>query len=188
MNLTLSAIVVTEEAPSDAASREALLDRAMGPDRLLKPSQRLREGRLPAIALSAHAGGRLVGSVRLWHVDAGGRPALLLGPLAVEPEAQGTGIGSRLMRAALNRAAVEGHSAVILVGDAAYYQRFGFRPEPTRTLLMPGPVDRTRFLALELREGALAGAAGLLVATGEPEVKLLPPAVVSREVMQAVAA
>src|SRR5262245_50416491 len=121
-------ILIGAEAPAEAGAREILLDRTMGSDRLLKSSERLREGRLPAdgLALVARAGDALVGTVRLWNVSAGGRDALLLGPLAVAPECQGEGVGSRLMRAALNRAGMLGHRAVILVGDAAYYARFGF--------------------------------------------------------------
>jgi predicted N-acetyltransferase YhbS len=159
---------IDNETPEDVAAREALLDRALGPDRLMKPSERLREGRLPAIALVARDGNRIVGSVRLWHVDAGGIPALLLGPLAVDPGMQGKGIGSALMQAALLRAALAGHKAVILVGDAPYYERFRFTAAPTRRLQMPGPVLRKRFLGLELVPNALAGATGRVVATGEP--------------------
>ncbi len=162
-------IVIGAEAPAEAGARERLLDRAMGPDRFLKSSERLREGRLPAagLALAARDGSELVGTVRLWNVAAGRRDALLLGPLAVSPDRQSEGLGSKLMRAALNRAAMLGHAAVILVGDADYYARFGFSSALTTRLMMPGPVDRSRFQALELVPGALSGAAGMLVATGD---------------------
>jgi len=161
-------ILFADEAAADVAAREALLDRAMGKARVLKPSERLRRGRLPAagLALVARERGRLVGSVRLWNVDAGGRPALLLGPLAVDPAAQGEGIGSGLMEMAVARAAQFGHSGVILIGDPEYYARFGFAADATTGLLMPAPVDRHRFLALELAPLALAGAEGHVVATG----------------------
>ncbi|HVZ13460.1 MAG TPA: N-acetyltransferase [Bauldia sp.] len=163
-------IVFADEAAADVAAREALLDRAMGKARVLKPSERLRRGRLPAagLALSAREHGRLVGSVRLWNVEAGGRPALLLGPLAVDPEAQGEGIGSGLMQMAIARAGDLGHGGIILVGDPEYYARFGFTAERTSGLLMPAPVERRRFLGLDLRPLALAGAAGSVVATGAP--------------------
>jgi predicted N-acetyltransferase YhbS len=166
-------IRIVPETSEDIAARETLLDRAMGPDRFLKPSERLRVGRLPAegLALVARDGddGRIVGSVRLWNVSAGrSRPALLLGPLAVDPDCQGAGIGSALMRQAIDRAGAFGHDAILLVGDAPYYARFGFTAEPTRRLKMPGPVLRQRFLGLELVSGALAGASGRIVATGEP--------------------
>ncbi|MGL4973864.1 MAG: GNAT family N-acetyltransferase [Bosea sp. (in: a-proteobacteria)] len=162
-------VTIRDEHSADFAAREALLDRAQGPARYGKSSVRLRDGRLPAqgLALSAEVDGQLVGTVRLWHVDAGGTPALLLGPLAVSPEYQGAGIGKRLMREVLWRAAMRGHEAVLLVGDADYYARFGFSAELTRELDMPGQDDHSRFLALELAPGALAGARGDVVATGD---------------------
>lgn len=164
-------ITLRAEEPRDVASRETLLDAAFGPARRLKTSERLREGRLPALALVAEdVSGRLVGTVRLWHVSAGpGRRALLLGPIAVAADLRGAGLGARLMRAALNQAAAAGHRSVLLVGDAPYYQRFGFSAAPTRDLWLPGPVERERFLALELQPGALAGARGLVSPTGEAE-------------------
>ena len=162
-------IRIETETANDIMAREALLDRAMGTERVLKPSERLRAGRLPAdgLALVAHDGDRLVGSVRLWNVGAGGVPALLLGPLAIDPVLQGRGVGSGLMQVALNRAALAGHKAVILVGDPEYYERFGFTRSPTGGLVMPGPVDRRRFLGVELAAGGLRGAEGRVVATGE---------------------
>ncbi len=163
-------IYIDTETRNDVPAREALLDRAMGRDRILKPSERLREGRLPAagLALVARAGDRLVGSVRLWNVSAGGVPTLLLGPLAVDPAVQGRGAGGGLMQVALNRAELAGHRAVILVGDPEYYARFGFGPVPASGLTMPGPVDRRRFLALEFTDRCLAGAEGMVLATGRP--------------------
>jgi predicted N-acetyltransferase YhbS len=174
-------IIIRAEQAEDAAARDALLDRAMGPGRRKKASEKLRRHRLPAEGLALVAQeecGRIVGSVRLWHVMAGTTPALLLGPLAVAPEAQGCGVGSKLMRRALAEAAFAGHGAILLVGDAPYYARFGFSAAGTSALEMPGPVDRARFLALELREGALAGASGMLAATGafEPRRRSEPMA------------
>jgi predicted N-acetyltransferase YhbS len=163
-------IRIESESPNDVPAREELLDRAMGKARLAKPSERLRAGRLPAegLALVARNGDRLAGSVRLWHVAAGGRPALLLGPLAIDPALQGRGVGAGLIEVALARAALAGHRAVILVGDPEYYERFGFTRAPVGGLLMPGPIERRRFLGVELTKGALAGAEGLVIATGAP--------------------
>ncbi len=163
-------IVFADETAAEVAAREALLDRAMGKARVLKPSERLRRGRLPAagLALVAREHGRLVGSVRLWNVEAGGRPALLLGPLAVDPEAQGEGVGSGLMHMAMARATELDHGGIILVGDPEYYARFGFTADNTTGLMMPAPVERRRFLGLDLRPLALAGAEGSVVATGTP--------------------
>lgn len=158
------------ESVEDVASREALLDLCMGEDRHAKSSERLREGRLPAagLAFSAHGpDGRLAGTVRLWNVTAGpGTPALLLGPLAVHPWFRKDGLGGRLMRAALEAARAQGHGAVILVGDAPYYERFGFSAQKTGALWMPGPFARDRLLGLELTAGTLDGARGLISPTG----------------------
>ena len=114
--------------------------------------------------------GRLVGTVRLWHVGVGpDRPALLLGPLAVDPALQGLGLGAKLMRAALERAAARGHGAVLLVGDAPYYARFGFSAALHGAAAAARPVRARALPRLELEAGALAGARGLVSATGAIE-------------------
>lgn len=168
-------IVIDERRPQEAAAAEALRMRVFGGSHLRKTSQRLREGRLPAEGLDIVArerggvnGEGLRGVVTLWQVALGedARPGLLLGPLAVDPDRQGLGLGAQLMRIALARAAERGHGAVVLVGDAPYYRRFGFDSAPMRGLALPGPFERQRFLGLELREGWLQGAAGLLRPTG----------------------
>jgi predicted N-acetyltransferase YhbS len=167
-------ITIRQERKSDAAEREALLDLAYGPVRYTKTSERLREGRLPADGLSPVAieDGRIVGTVRLWPVAAGpGRAALLLGPLAVHPDCRSRGIGAALMQRALRAAGRRGHNAVLLVGDAAYYGRFGFSAEQTGALWLPGKYDQHRLLGCELAPGALNGARGLIAATGRMEVK-----------------
>ena len=160
---------IFNETDADVYAREALLDRAMGPGRRRKSSEKLRHGRLPSegLAFAARAAdGRLVGTVRLWDIAAGSVPALLLGPLAVDPDCEGQGVGSALMRHAIAEAGRFGHGAILLVGDPEYYERFGFSAAPTEGLAMPGPVERRRFLALELRAGVLDGTAGILRPTG----------------------
>src|SRR6185295_6625797 len=130
----LAMATIRNERSTDIPVRERLLDAAFGPARFAKASERLREDRLAADGLSfaATENGRLVGTVRLWNVNAGlGRPALLLGPLVVAAEARNRGIGAALMRRALREAKRLGHQAVLLVGDAPYYGRFGFSPAQT---------------------------------------------------------
>lgn len=172
--LPTPAFVLRDERAGDVVARERLLDAAFGPARFTKTCERLREGRRPAegLALVAEDGeGRLIGTVRLWHVDLGDAGAgLMLGPIAVAAEARSLGLGAALMRVAIDRARRLGHRAVMLVGDAAYYERFGFSTVPTLGLDLPGPVDRHRFLALELVSGALDRASGMVVATGALEV------------------
>jgi len=167
-------IILREENLRDAEARETLLDTCFGPARFEKTCERLREDRLPADGLSlvAEADGAVIGTVRLWHVSAGpNRPALLLGPLAVDPKRQSLGVGSKLMRHALQRASTLGHRAVLLVGDAPYYERFGFSTEKAAGLWLPGPYERDRFLARELEVGALDNARGLVSASGAFEPK-----------------
>ena len=72
-----------------------------------------------------------------------------------------------MIRLGLLKARDLGHKAVLLVGDAPYYERFGFSRVGAENLDLPGPVDLARFLALELQPGALAGAKGLVRATGD---------------------
>ena len=109
---------------------------------------------------------RVVGTVRLWHVSAGGIPALVLGPLAVDASCRKLGAGAALMAHALDVAQARGHGAVILLGDAPYYSRFGFSALRTGSLSLPGPFERERLLAVELRAGALEYASGLILPTG----------------------
>lgn len=160
--------VIRAERATDVAMREALLDACFGENRHGRTCQRLRDGRAPAagLALTAVREGKLVGTVRLWHVSAGGRPALVLGPLAVDPACRELGIGAALMRQALAAARARGHGAVILLGDAPYYARFGFSADKTAALALPGPFERDRLLAVEFADGALDGAAGMIVPTG----------------------
>ncbi|MGI3901005.1 MAG: GNAT family N-acetyltransferase [Janthinobacterium lividum] len=157
-----------DERPRDEAAREALLDASFGPSRFAKTCERLREGRAPAEGLSLVAldGGAVVGTLRFWHVECGRMPALMLGPLAVASSHRSAGIGGALIAHGLRRAAKLGHGGVILVGDAPYYARFGFSRAPVEHLVLPGPVEQARFLGLELRPAALAGAEGRVVATG----------------------
>jgi len=168
---------IRAERVADVVAREALLDACFGANREMRTCQRLREGRAPAegLALSVVRQGRLVGTVRLWHASAGGVPALMLGPLAVDDRCRKLGIGAALMDRALTVARQQGHGAVILLGDAPYYARFGFAPAGTAELSLPGPFERDRLLGLELRRGALDGARGMISPTGAAAAKTRAP-------------
>jgi predicted N-acetyltransferase YhbS len=167
--LAAARFVIRAERGSDVAAREALLDVCFGEGRDARTCQRLRDGRLPAegLAFSAVIKGKLVGTVRLWHVSAGGRAALVLGPLAVDPACQKFGIGAALMRHAIAEARRLGHAAIVLLGDAAYYARFGFQAEKAAELQLPGRFERERLLGLELTADALTGAWGMIAPTGK---------------------
>ena len=166
-----SGVTLRDERSGDMAARERLLDESFGEARFEKTCERLREGRLAArgLALSAMEGEALLGTLRFWHVEAGGAPVLLLGPLAVAGSHRDLGLGAALMRMGLDRAQALGHKAVILVGDEPYYSRFGFARAPAQNLDLPGWYDPARLLGLELEPGALAHATGMVVATGALE-------------------
>src|SRR4051812_20431747 len=112
-------VSISSELPSDVARREALLDCAFGPKRRRKTAERLREGRLPAegLALAARdARGRLIGTVRLWNIEAGSAgAALLLGPIAVEPHMRDRGVGAALMNEAIAGAHALAHRGIVLI-------------------------------------------------------------------------
>jgi predicted N-acetyltransferase YhbS len=170
-------MTIRNERSTDIAARERLLDAAFGPARFGKTSERLREDRFAADGLSfvAVENGGLIGTARLWNVSAGlGRPALLLGPLAVAADARNRGVGAALVQRALREARRLGHRAVLLVGDAAYYGRFGFSAAKAGALRLPGPFEPERLLGIELKAGALDGARGLIRATGDRLPKGLP--------------
>lgn len=171
--------VIRAERASDVVAREALLDACFGENRHARTCQRLRDGRAPAEGLALSVvrqgrQGRLVGTVRLWRVSAGGKPALVLGPLAVDASCRDLGIGAALMTHALAAAKARGHNAVVLLGDAPYYARFGFSALKTGELSLPGPFERDRLLGLELREGALDGAWGMIAPTGSASPRSKP--------------
>lgn len=158
-------IQLTHERPDDAQPIETLLDTAFGPDRLRKTSYQYRVAvpPVPYLRFVARDNGGLVGTIRYWPVAvSGGREALLLGPIAVDPARGARGVGGALIRHSLSAAAEAGHRAVLLVGDIDYYGRFGFRFAAAEGIVMPG--ERSdRLLVHELAPGALRGAAGPLM-------------------------
>jgi predicted N-acetyltransferase YhbS len=110
-------------------------------------------------------GDRLLAAVRFTPITIGGADgALLLGPLAVDPDFTGQGFGRRLISEAMGTAKAAGVKLVVLVGDEPYYGRFGFAPVPPGQITLPGPVDPQRLLAAELQPGALPGFNGLIAA------------------------
>lgn len=154
---------IVPERPQDEAPREALLDVAFGVDRAQRTTYRLRDGVMPVRALSyvALIDGTFQGSLRFWPILVqGARAPLLLGPLAVDPAGRGQAIGIALVRNGLQRARRLGHDLVILVGDHAYYKRFGFIHADRFRLEMPGPVDSDRLLIRKIPRGRIIGVTG----------------------------
>lgn len=152
------ALSLVHEAPADAAPIEAMLDRAFGPGRFAKSSERVREFAdfAPELSFCAWDDGRLAGVVRMWRVNVGETPVVFLGPLAVEPGLQNTGVGAQLVAQACAAAQAAGEAAVLLVGDPPYFARFGFSGAPDA--VMPGPVDQARVLVKAFRDVTLSGA------------------------------
>jgi predicted N-acetyltransferase YhbS len=149
-------------APADEPLIEKLDERAFGPGRYARTAYRLREGVRADASLSfvARVGTLLVGANRMTPILVDLTPALLLGPLTVEPAFRSQGVGETLMKHSLDAARDAGHALVLLVGDEDYYSRVGFQRVPHGKIVMPGPVDPDRLLYHELKPGAFAATSG----------------------------
>ena len=148
---------LVNEAPAHAAEVEALLNRAFGPGRFAKVSERVREFAdfAPELSFCALEAGRVVGVVRMWRVNVGDQPVVFLGPLAVEESERRHGLGAQLVERACQATQAAGEAAVVLVGDVPYFHRAGFAIAPDVTL--PGPVDAKRVLSRSFAGAALKG-------------------------------
>ena len=145
-----------------APAIEALNADSFGPGRFAKSAYRLREGVRPVAALSfvAVEDGILRGSVRFWPISVGGHEELLLGPLAVQSDQRGRGIGIALMQAGIAAAQQGPWRGILLVGDEPYYAKVGFSRLPPGRVKFPGPVDQNRILGLSLKAGELLNLSG----------------------------
>jgi predicted N-acetyltransferase YhbS len=157
-------LTILPETAEDAPAIERLHERTFGPGRYARSAYRIREGRghLLELSFTARIGTLLVGSVRLTPICIDEVPALLLGPLTVEPPFRGRGIGTALIERALKDAKAEGHKLVVLVGDEPFYGKCGFRRIAKGQVTLPGPVDPARLLVAELTPDAFAGVAGMI--------------------------
>lgn len=150
---------IRPETPDDAPLIVALTEAGFGPGRFAKSAYRLREAVDPVEGLGfvAIEEGMLRGSVRFWPILIGDAPALLLGPLAVQADQRGRGIGISLMTRGIAAAKEKNYSFILLVGDAPYYSRVGFSRLPPGQVQFPGPVDPGRLLGLALAGPVPAG-------------------------------
>lgn len=143
----MTAPILKAETPAAAPAADALIERAFGPGRLVKVSERVREiaRYRPDLSFCAFQGEVLTGCVRLWDIKVGDAPLLFLGPLAVESGARNTGTGQALVNRACEAARAAGEPCVLLVGDPPYFARMGFEAAGNGVVL-PGPVDQRRVL------------------------------------------
>lgn len=153
-----SELFYAQETCAHDAEIEEINAIAFGPGRFIRAAYRIREGGghdrdLSFVALH---GGRVIGSIRMTPIVIGITPALLLGPLAVRDGWKSLGIGRKLMHQAMEASAKAGHRLSLLVGDAPYYNAFGFVKVDAAKIIMPAPVDPERLLAC-----ILPGAEGL---------------------------
>ncbi len=158
---------IAPERAEQARAVDALIERAFGPGRYAKVSERVREGNRQRLDLSftALAAGEVVGAVRLWPVLVGqsgtnATRGLFLGPIAVEGGWRKHGIGGQLVEHALEAGAAAGEPFVLLVGDLPLFGPHGFEIAPRGRVILPGPVDARRVLWRALRSGGLDGVAG----------------------------
>lgn len=160
--MTDLSLTILPETPEDAVQIERLHERTFGPGRFARTAYRIREGvaHTPSLSFTARIGTLLVGSVRMSPVRIGGTPALLLGPLTVEPPFRGRGIAKALVARALEAAKAQGHGLVVLVGDEPYYGPLGFTRIKKGQATMPGPVDPARLLVAVLQPDAFEGVSG----------------------------
>jgi predicted N-acetyltransferase YhbS len=162
-----SAIITRAAVPHDLPAIIALQAHVFGPGRFTRSAYRVREGRglMSRFCRVADRNGRLIASLRMTEVSIGGvTGAVLLGPLAVDPEFRGQGYGRKLAAEVMHDMKAAGVAVVVLVGDEPYYGRFGFKPVPPGSIVFPGPVNPARTLAAELKPGALAHYRGLVTA------------------------
>lgn len=154
-------ILIRPETPDDHPAIDAIIERAFGPGRYAKSSERLREGNAPlwGVGMAALEAGRPIGCARMWPVMVGERRVAFLGPLAVEAEARKHGIGADLVNAACAAAAAAGFEAVLLVGDMPFFSRCGFAV--ASGVRMPTPTDARRILVKALVPGGADGLEGV---------------------------
>ena len=165
MNVAATAWQIRLETFEDTAQVAALNAESFGPGRFAKSAYRLREGVRPIpslsfVAVENSAKEILRGSVRFWPIKVGGHEELLLGPLAVQSDQRGRGIGIALMQAGIAAAQTGPWRAILLVGDEPYYTKVGFSRLPPGRIKFPGPVDQNRILGLSLKAGELLTLSG----------------------------
>ena len=160
------AFSLAAEMPEHAEAIARVLDRAFGPGRHAKTSERVREHRArfePALSrVGLNDRGDAIGVCRIWRVAAGSMELYFLGPLAVDPDAQAVGLGLALTRDVVAACRAAGGSGIVLVGAERFFRPCGFSVVPAGRITLPGPGNPAHLLWCELRPGGLDKAAGPL--------------------------
>lgn len=144
-----------ESLPADLAALEKLYPAAFPAEDLLPLVRDLSAGRRDVLSLVALHDQAVVGHIAFTFCHLAGRSEkiALLAPLAVAPAWQKRGIGSALVRAGLQRLGALDVAVVLVLGDPAYYSRFGFRPDHGVLPPYPLPAEwHTAWQALDLRD------------------------------------
>lgn len=151
---------------NDKPSIENLILRCFGTGRFVKAAGRLRENNCTKDSLcwvAVDGDDRVLASIQYWPVEIGGQfDALLLGPIVVEPSFRNQKLGQALIQHTLELARQEGHQRIILVGDAPYYEKVGFKRGHAQYLELEHPVNPDRLLGCALAEGAFHCVSGLV--------------------------
>ncbi len=167
MSNNISTVTTRLVTPDDLTVIADLHAHVFGPGRFARTAYRVREGHslLSPYCRVAFDGKRMIAALKFTEIKVGGQGgALLLGPLAVDPDYAGQGYGRRLVAEGTSDAMDRGPSLIVLIGDEPYYGRFGFKRTAPGQIVFPGPVDPARILAAELEVGALARYQGLVTA------------------------
>jgi predicted N-acetyltransferase YhbS len=163
VHLASAAPALVAETPPHAAAIERVLDRAFGPGRFAKPSERVREFAplLPALSRVAVADGAVLGVCRINEVSIGDQRAFFLGPLAVDPDAQHGGLGHLLVNEVVAACRADGRgAAILLMGEPSFFGALGFVRIPSGRIVMPTPVEARRLQWLGFDEQTLETVAG----------------------------
>jgi putative acetyltransferase len=158
-------VTVRNESPTDFDAVYEVNLRAFGQEneaRLVEEQRRVGD----TISLVAEVDGCVVGHILFSPIVIEGQdgnvPALALAPMAVLPDYQNRGIGSKLVRQGLETCRSLGHKIVIVLGHAQFYPRFGFIPARLQGIEAPFEVPDEAWMALELQPGALSGVKGVV--------------------------
>jgi putative acetyltransferase len=154
-------IEIRDEQPGDIAAIREVNRRAFGQDEEAGIVDALRSNRAVLCSLVAVNDGRVVGHIMYSPVHIGDVMGAALGPMAVLPEHQRQGIGSRLVEAGNRQLAGAGHPLIVVVGHATFYPRFGFRPGSVYGISCEWEVPDDVFMVLALDEARMLGAAGV---------------------------